>query len=272
MKVALTIAGSDPSGGAGVQADIKTMTLNGVYAQAVIAALTAQNTLGVYGSEAVSPQFLKSQLCAVFGDIFPDAVKIGMLGTEQNVVAVAEILKKYNAVNVVVDPVMAATSGASLADDGARKALAEKLLPLAALVTPNIPEAEYLAGIKIDGAEQMKLAAKKISSQCGAAVLVKGGHLAESCDDVLFYNGEITVFGGERVQTSNSHGTGCTLSSAIAANLAKGFGLKTSVLRAKRYLTGALKYGLNLGKGSGPVNHAFNLTGEFAAQAESLDD
>lgn len=256
MKCALTIAGSDSSGGAGIQADIKTMSALGVYAESVVTALTAQNTLGVSGVVATEPEFIRQQMDAVFEDIRPDAVKIGMLPTAGAVHAVAEGLRAWDAPIAVVDPVMVATSGAALAEGGAVAALNE-LLPLAHVATPNIPEAEVLSGMRIESRQGMLQAAHAILDSKGcAAVLVKGGHLAGTASDVLVQrSGAETWFESERIETKNTHGTGCTLSSAIAAYLAKGEELQNAVRLAKRYLTRAIKQNPGLGKGHGPVNH-----------------
>ena len=263
MKTALTIAGSDSSGGAGIQADIKTMTANGVYATSAITALTAQNTTGVYGILESTPEFLANQLDCVFTDIFPDAVKTGMVSSTALIAVIADKLRQYGARNIVVDPVMVATSGARLISEEAVDALKEKLLPLATLLTPNIPEAEVLSGMTISAPAGMERAARAISEQYGCAVLCKGGHQISDADDLLWRNGAGVWFRGRRIQNSNTHGTGCTLSSAIAANLAKGYDLDRSVQRAKDYISGALAAMLDLGKGSGPMDHMFDLKGEF---------
>lgn len=268
MKTALTIAGSDCSGGAGIQADIKTMTMNGVYAMSAVTALTAQNTTGVSGISEVSPDFLARQIDMIFDDIRPDAVKIGMVSNAELIRTIAEKLTLYQAANIVVDPVMAATSGANLMQSEAVSALKDCLLPLATLITPNIPEAEILSGMTIENENDMKKAAIIINGQCGCPVLLKGGHSVSDANDLLCGNGRTKWFCGKRIQNPNTHGTGCTLSSAIAANLAKGFDLDESVRRAKKYISGALAAMLGLGKGSGPMNHAFNLTGEFKEQAD----
>lgn len=264
MKTALSIAGSDCSGGAGIQADLKTMTMNGVYAMSVITALTAQNTTGVAGILEVSPEFLRQQIDMIFGDIRPDAVKIGMVSSSDLIETIAERLRFYGADKIVVDPVMVATSGSKLMETGAVTTLKEKLLPIATLVTPNIPEAEILSGMEIHTEEDMAAAAKSISDSYHCAVLLKGGHSVNDANDLLCANGETRWFYGKRIQNPNTHGTGCTLSSAIAANLAKGYSLETSVQRAKEYISGALAAMLDLGRGSGPMNHAFDLSGEFA--------
>ena len=263
MKTALTIAGSDSSGGAGIQADIKTMTANGVYATSAITALTAQNTTGVYGILESTPEFLANQLDCIFTDIFPDAVKTGMVSSTALIAVIADKLRQYGARNIVVDPVMVATSGARLISEEAVDALKETLLPLATLLTPNIPEAEVLSGMTIENATDMEKAARAISEQYGCAVLCKGGHQISDADDLLWREGAGVWFRGRRIQNSNTHGTGCTLSSAIASNLAKGYDLDQSVRRAKDYISGALAAMLDLGHGSGPMDHMFDLRGEF---------
>ncbi|MCB6499398.1 bifunctional hydroxymethylpyrimidine kinase/phosphomethylpyrimidine kinase [Colidextribacter sp. 210702-DFI.3.9] len=263
MKTALTIAGSDSSGGAGIQADIKTMTANGVYATSAITALTAQNTTGVYGILESTPEFLANQLDCIFTDIFPDAVKTGMVSSTALIAVIADKLRQYGARNIVVDPVMVATSGARLISEEAVDALKEKLLPLATLLTPNIPEAEVLSGMTISDPAGMERAARAISEQYGCAVLCKGGHQISDADDLLWREGAGVWFRGRRIQNSNTHGTGCTLSSAIASNLAKGYDLDQSVRRAKAYISGALAAMLDLGHGSGPMDHMFDLRGEF---------
>ena len=263
MKTALTIAGSDSSGGAGIQADLKTMTANGVYAMSAVTALTAQNTTGVTDILESTPLFLGEQLDAVFTDIFPDAVKIGMVSSAELIVVIAEKLKEYGAKNIVVDPVMVATSGAKLLREDAVEALCRELLPLAAVLTPNIPEAEILSGMTITDAAGMEAAARLISERYGCAVLCKGGHKVNDADDLLWRNGAGKWFHGRRIDNPNTHGTGCTLSSAIASNLAKGYDLDASVERAKAYISGALAAMLDLGHGSGPMNHMFALKGEF---------
>ncbi len=264
MKTALSIAGSDCSGGAGIQADLKTMTMNGVFAMSAVTALTAQNTTGVRAIMEVTPDFLKQQIDAVFEDIRPDAVKIGMVSSVGLIEAIGERLRFYDAQNIVVDPVMVATSGSALIASDAVDTLKKELLPLAAVVTPNIPEAEILAGCKIHGEYDMEQAARIISETYGCAVLCKGGHSINDANDLLYANGQSHWFYGKRIQNPNTHGTGCTLSSAIAANLAKGCDLNRAVGRAKDYISGALAAMLDLGKGSGPMNHAFDLSGEFS--------
>ena len=267
MKTALTIAGSDSSGGAGIQADIKTMTANGVYAMSAVTALTAQNTTGVADIMESTPDFLARQLDCVFTDIVPDAVKTGMVASVPLIEVIAAKLRQYGAGNLVVDPVMVATSGARLISEDAVAALKEQLLPLAVVLTPNIPEAEVLSGRTVAGAAGMEDAARAIGEAYGCAVLCKGGHRVSDADDLLWHNGKTVWFRGRRIDNPNTHGTGCTLSSAIAANLAKGFGLEAAVERAKAYISGALETMLDLGKGSGPMNHMFDLQSEFLKEA-----
>ncbi|MBQ2726705.1 MAG: bifunctional hydroxymethylpyrimidine kinase/phosphomethylpyrimidine kinase, partial [Clostridia bacterium] len=259
-----TIAGSDCSGGAGIQADIKTMTMNGVYAMSAITALTAQNTTGVRAIQESTPDFLKQQIDTVFEDIFPDAVKIGMVSSGGLIRVIADRLKYHKAKNIVVDPVMIASSGSALMKSDAVKVMTEELLPIASLVTPNIPEAEVLTGTAIKNREDMLTAAKEISDSFGCAILLKGGHSVNDANDLLYRDGEYRWFEGKRIENPNTHGTGCTLSSAIAANLAKGFTLDESVKRAKDYISGALAAMLDLGRGSGPMMHNFDLNSRFA--------
>lgn len=263
MKKALTIAGSDSSGGAGIQADIKTMMANGVFAMSAITALTAQNTTGVTGILEVSPEFLKEQIDCVFTDIRPDAVKIGMVSSSGLITAIAEKLKEYHAENIVVDPVMVATSGAKLISDDAVATLKEKLLPAADILTPNIPESEVLSGMQVKTEEDMIRAAETISMKYHCAVLVKGGHQLNDANDLLYRDGSYRWFHGKRIDNPNTHGTGCTLSSAIASNLAKGFSMDESVERAKEYISGALGAMLDLGGGSGPMDHGFDIQSRF---------
>ena len=270
MKTALTIAGSDSSGGAGIQADIKTMTMNGVYAMSAITALTAQNTTGVRSIIEATPEFLKDQIDAVFEDIRPDAVKIGMVSSGELVRVIADRLQTHKAKNIVVDPVMIASSGSALMKSDAVKILTEELLPIASLVTPNIPEANVLSEMVIANREDMLTAAKKIGNSFGCAVLLKGGHSINDANDLLYANGEYRWFEGKRIDNSNTHGTGCTLSSAIAANLAKGYDLESAIGRAKEYISGALAAMLDLGHGSGPMMHNFDLTSSFAKEKESV--
>lgn len=261
MKTALTIAGSDSSGGAGIQADLKTMTVHGVYGMSAITAITAQNTAGVYGILEVDKDFLIKQIDSVFTDIFPDAVKTGMLSSSEIIITVADKLKEYKARNIVVDPVMVSTSGAKLISEEAIDTLKERLLGAADLITPNIPEAEVLSGIKINSKEDMAKAADIIYAKFGCAVLCKGGHGVSDADDLLFDGKGFTWLFGERINNPNTHGTGCTLSSAIASNLAQGRSLETSVKYAKAYISEALGAMLDLGKGSGPLDHMFPIEG-----------
>ena len=263
MKAVLTIAGSDSSGGAGIQADLKTIAAHHLFGESVITALTAQNTLGVTGVLEVDPVFVGTQIDAVFDDIRPDAVKIGMVSSPAIVGAIADGLDRHKAANVVVDPVMVATSGSKLLQDSAIQILTGQLLPMAEVVTPNIPEAEILSGMTITDAAGMEAAAKCISEKYGCAVLCKGGHKVNDADDLLWRNGSGKWFHGERIANPNTHGTGCTLSSAIASNLAKGYPLDAAVERAKAYISGCLSAMLDLGKGSGPMDHMFALRGEF---------
>ena len=259
MKKVLTIAGSDCSGGAGIQADLKTMTAHGVYGMSVITALTAQNTTGVYGVSEASPEFVAQQLDCVFTDIRPDAVKIGMVSSAALIEVIAQKLIEYKAENVVVDPVMVATSGGVLMQNSAVKTLVEKLLPLADVITPNIPEAQSLCGFEIATHDDMLRAAEKLSSLCRGAVVIKGGHLSDCADDLLYHGGKSEWFSAERIDTQNTHGTGCTLSSAIACNLAKGYSLHEAYSLAKKYVFGAISAGLDLGKGNGPIDHCFEI-------------
>lgn len=263
MKTALTIAGSDSSGGAGIQADIKTMISNGVYAMSAVTALTAQNTTGVTAIMEVTPEFLAEELDNIFTDIYPDAVKIGMVSSGALLHVIAEKLQEYKACNIVVDPVMIATSGARLISEEAVEVLKNSLLPMASLVTPNIPEAEVLSGRKIVTPEDMIKAAALIGETYHCAVLCKGGHQLNDANDLLWKEGEYRWFQGERINNPNTHGTGCTLSSAIASNLAKGYELEAAVERAKKYISGALAAMLDLGKGSGPMDHGFDIHSEF---------
>ena len=269
MKTALTIAGSDSSGGAGIQADIKTMTANGVYAMSAITALTAQNTTGVYGIMEVTPEFLANQLDCIFTDIRPDAVKTGMVSSSALIEVIAQKLTQYKAENLVIDPVMVATSGAKLISDEAIETLKGKLLGLATLITPNIPEAQVLSGMDIRTAEDMERAAKAIYEAYGCAVLCKGGHQLNDANDLLYRNGDYKWFNGKRIDNPNTHGTGCTLSSAIASNLAKGYDLDTAVERAKAYISGALAAMLDLGQGSGPMDHGFDFRGKGFAEEKA---
>ncbi|MCR5605474.1 MAG: bifunctional hydroxymethylpyrimidine kinase/phosphomethylpyrimidine kinase [Treponema sp.] len=265
MQTALTIAGSDCSGGAGIQADIKTMTMNGVYAMTAITSLTAQNTQGVFAIQETSPDFLSKQIDSIVTDIFPDAVKTGMLASKDLIEVIVQKIKQYKLKNIVVDPVMVSTSGSKLINDDAIEILKKELFPLSTLITPNIPEAECILENKlyITNENDMEKAAKEIYEQYGCSVLLKGGHSVNDANDCLYGNisGEIKThwFYGKRINNPNTHGTGCTLSSAIASNLAKGLSLEDSIEKAKDYLSEALKAMLNLGKGRGPLMHNFKL-------------
>ena len=259
MKKVLTIAGSDCSGGAGIQADIKTITANKMYAMSVITALTAQNTTGVYGILDATPDFVAQQMDCVFTDIFPDAVKIGMVSSAEIIAVIAQKLREYGAKNIVVDPVMVSTSGCKLLSDTAMDALIHTLLPLGAVITPNIPEAEVLCGFPIRDEAGMIRAAEAISGFLPGAVLVKGGHLVNDATDLLYEKGSCRWFRSARIDTPNTHGTGCTLSSAIACGLAAGQSLERSIRAAKDYLTGALAARLDLGKGAGPMDHTYRI-------------
>lgn len=255
MKKILSIAGSDCSGGAGIQADIKTITVHKMYAMSVITALTAQNTLGVQDVCETSPEFVSKQLNCVFEDISPDAVKIGMVSSKEIIEAIADKLEEYNAKNIVVDPVMFSTSGQSLMSEDAMDALKTKLLPLADIITPNLFEAQGLCGFEINNKEDMILAAEEIAKTLDVYILIKGGHLKDSADDLLYFKGQAIWFTGDRIDNPNNHGTGCTLSSAIACNLGDGLDMEESVQKAKDYITRALNARLDLGSGSGPLNH-----------------
>ncbi|SMB88003.1 hydroxymethylpyrimidine/phosphomethylpyrimidine kinase [Desulfonispora thiosulfatigenes DSM 11270] len=259
MKTALTIAGSDCSGGAGIQADLKTFSAHGVFGMSVITAITAQNTQGVSAVENLSAEMVSKQIEAIFTDIEVDAVKIGMVSETKIIKTIAENLKKYQAQNVVVDPVMISKSGFDLLQPEAKEALISHLLPLAEVVTPNIPEAEVIVGMKIDTVEDMEKAALLIHKMGPKKVLVKGGHLTEDAIDVLYDGKKITHYTSERINTKNTHGTGCTLSSAITANLAKGANVEEGVREAKEYITTAIRHSLALGKGYGPTNHFYSL-------------
>ena len=269
MKTALTIAGSDSSGGAGIQADIKTMLANGVYAMSAITALTAQNTTGVTAILNATPEFLGQEIDSIFTDIRPDAVKIGMVSEAPLIEMIAGKLREYHAQNIVVDPVMVATSGARLISADAIDTLKKQLLPMADILTPNIPETMELTGQTITSEQDMKIAARTIFDRYGCAVLVKGGHQLSDANDLLCDSDGFHWFRGHRIRNSNTHGTGCTLSSAIAANLAKGFSLTDSVHRAKIYISGALGAMLELGAGSGPMDHGFAISNAYTVEAEA---
>lgn len=259
MKKVLTIAGTDPTGGAGIQADLKTMMAHKVYGMSIITALVAQNTTGVRDIMEVTPQFLNEQFDCVFEDIYPDAIKIGMVSSPVLIETIVTKLKQYPVKNIVVDPVMVSTSGSRLLADNALKLLKESLIPHATIVTPNIPEAQVLADILIDSKSTMIKAAEKIGSFYNGYILLKGGHFENRADDLLYYQGNILWLESNKINNPNTHGTGCTLSSAIASNLAIGYSMDESVIRAKEYITGALNANLDLGKGSGPLNHCWRM-------------
>lgn len=266
MKTVLTIAGSDCSGGAGIQADIKTITAHKLYAMSAITALTAQNTTGVYGIMDVTPEFLGNELNCIFNDIYPDAIKIGMVSSSELICTIAYSLKEHKAKKIVLDPVMVSTSGSRLLAEDAAETLINKLMPLADIITPNIPEAEVLSGIKIDTVSDMESAALKISEKYKGAILIKGGHNLNDANDLLYADGKMEWINGERINNNNTHGTGCTLSSAIASSLALGYDLPQAVRNAKKYISGALRANLNLGKGSGPLDHTFAITSMFKGE------
>lgn len=259
MQTVLTIAGSDCSGGAGIQADIKTITAHGMYAMSAITALTAQNTTGVYGVQEATPEFVGQQIDCIVKDIWPNAVKIGMISSKEIMEVIAAKLEAYELKNIVLDPVMISTSGSKLMSDDAIETLCKKVMPKASLITPNLHEAASLANMQIHTKEEMIQAAEKIRNFYKGAILIKGGHLEETADDLLYVEGSVTWFEARRIENPNTHGTGCTLSSAIACNLAAGFDMKTSVARGKEYITGAIAANLNLGAGSGPLNHCYRI-------------
>lgn len=259
LKTALTIAGSDSSGGAGIQADLKTMTSLGVFGMSAITSLTAQNTTGVSGLFPVDAEFIRKQIDAVFQDIPPDAIKIGMLYSSELIIEIANKLKEYKAKNVVLDPVMVATSGAKLLQDDAIETLKNDLFPLVDVITPNIPESEIISNMEIVDEKGMEIAAKEIFDKYNVKVLLKGGHSINDANDLLYDGNEMIWFKGNKIDNENTHGTGCTLSSAIASYIAKGLELKDAIKSAKEYISGALNANLNLGKGSGPLNHMWNL-------------
>ena len=258
MKKVLTIAGSDPSGGAGIQADLKTMEAHGVYGMSVITALTAQNTMGVTGKYPVPADFVEAQLNSVYEDIFPEAVKIGMLPDIEVMRVVKNILLAKGQKNIVLDPVLSSTSGTSLSAEDSKEYLKNELFPVCSLITPNVPEAEKLTGMKICSEKNVETAAKKLGERYGCSVLIKGGHLTSNdgySKDCLYNRGNFEWFSTRRIDNPNTHGTGCTLSSAIACNLALGYELTEAVKRAKAYLTKCIEKGLDLGKGRGPLEH-----------------
>lgn len=258
MYRALTIAGSDSCGGAGIQADLKSFSANGVYGMSVITAITAQNTMGVFGIQDVEPQMIEKQIDVIFEDIRVDAVKIGMVSKIESIKPIANALNKVEDLcDIVLDPVMISKSGFNLLSPDAKETLVKELFPLATLITPNLPEAEEILGVEIKNLEQMKDAAKKLIELGPKAVLVKGGHLEDDATDLLYDGNEFALFPQERINTTHTHGTGCTLSSAIAANIAKKMNIKDAVGEAKNYITGAIKNGFELGKGVGPTHHFY---------------
>lgn len=263
MKKVLTIAGSDCSGGAGIQADIKTITAHKMYAMSVITALTAQNTTGVYGVLESTPEFVAQQLDCIFTDIIPDSIKIGMVSNSQIIKVIVEKLKQYHAKNIVIDPVMVSTSGSKLLSEDAVNTLINELLPLGTVITPNIPETEVLCGFQVKNETDMIQAAREISKHYQGSILIKGGHLVNDAVDLLYENSNIYWFKSERINNPNTHGTGCTLSSAIACNLAKGHTLEESIRNGKNYLTGALRDMLDLGQDRGPLNHMYGINTVF---------
>ncbi len=259
MKNLLTIAGSDSCGGAGIQADIKTFSAHKVYGMSVITAVTAQSTQGVFAVQDIDPKMIKKQIEAVFEDISVHGIKIGMVSRTQTIKTIAKTLKKYPHNNLVVDPVMISKSGFDLLQPEAKAALIEYLLPMATIVTPNLPEAEEISGMAITSLEDMKIAARKIHSMGPKYVLIKGGHLEGEAVDILFDGTEFKSYISERIATKNTHGTGCTLSSAIAANLGNGKDIHEAVESAKTYITTAIKHSFSIGKGPGPVHHFYQL-------------
>lgn len=259
MKKVLTIAGTDPTGGAGVQADLKTMMAHKVFGMSIITALVAQNTTGVRDIMEVTPKFLNEQFDCVFKDIYPDAIKIGMVSSPLLIKAIVAKLKQYPVKNIVVDPVMVSTSGSRLLANEALTLLKDTLIPLASIITPNLPEAQVLTNMIINSKDSMIEAAIKISKTYNGYILIKGGHFEDRADDLLYYHGNITWFENEKINNPNTHGTGCTLSSAIASNLALGYSMEECVAKAKGYVSGALEANLDLGKGSGPLNHCWEM-------------
>lgn len=260
----LTIAGSDSGGGAGIQADLKTISAIGCYGMSVITALTAQNTQGVTGIHAIPPSFAAEQMSAVFTDIGADAVKIGMLYSAELIEVVAQQLQKHGAKKIVLDPVMVAQSGDKLLQDDAIEAIKKHLIPLVDVVTPNIPEAEVLLNRKLQQIQDMQDAAKALSVLGSRSILIKGGHLKKNdSTDLLYLSAEdrVVVLEGQRTETRNTHGTGCTLSSAIASYMAKGHDIEDAVRKAKTYISNAIRAGAvyTIGQGHGPVHHFFEF-------------
>jgi hydroxymethylpyrimidine/phosphomethylpyrimidine kinase len=259
MKHVLTIAGSDTCGGAGIQADLKTFSAQGTYGMSVITAVTVQNTQGVFGCQDISPDIIRGQIDAIFSDIQVSAVKIGMVSQIDTIHAIADKLQEYHPENVVVDPVMISKSGFDLMQPDAKDTLIQRLIPLAYVLTPNLPEAEVITGLKINDLASMEQAARMISKMGAKNVLIKGGHLEDDATDLLFDGEKIITLHSDRIATKNTHGTGCTLSSAIAANLARGKSVEEAVRAAKAYITVAIEHSLAIGKGVGPTNHFYEL-------------
>ncbi|MEG1003274.1 bifunctional hydroxymethylpyrimidine kinase/phosphomethylpyrimidine kinase [Clostridium sp.] len=260
MFRALTIAGSDCSGGAGIQADLKSFSANGVFGMSVITAITAQNTKGVFGIQDINEDMIRDQIRVIFDDIRVDAVKIGMVSKIESIKAIGQALKEVSDVKkIVVDPVMVSKSGFKLLSEDAKDTLIEELFPIATLITPNLPEAEEILGVEIKTLEDMKEAAIKLKELGPKYVLVKGGHLEDDATDLLYDGENFTYYSQERINSKNTHGTGCTLSSAIAANLAKGMNIQDAVKEGKRYITVAIEHGIELGHGVGPTNHFYEL-------------
>jgi hydroxymethylpyrimidine/phosphomethylpyrimidine kinase len=254
MKKVLTIAGSDSCGGAGIQADLKTMSALGVYGMSVITAITAQNTVGVQDVMEMTPKIIEAQIRSIFDDINVDAVKIGMVSNIEAIAVIKKLLTDYKAKNIVVDPVMVSKSGYFLLKPEAEEAIKE-LISIADVVTPNIPEAEVLTGMKIENAEEMKKATVKIKEMGAKNILIKGGHRCNDANDILLYGDNFITLEGHRIDTKNTHGTGCTLSSAIASHLAKGHSIKEALMLSKEYITKAIENSFSIGEGVGPVGH-----------------
>nr|WP_297172531.1 bifunctional hydroxymethylpyrimidine kinase/phosphomethylpyrimidine kinase [uncultured Agathobaculum sp.] len=255
MKTVLSIAGTDPSGGAGIQADLKTIEAHGLYGMAAVTAVIAQNTTGVYAMQAVSPELVAKQIDCVFEDIRPDAVKLGMLYSAEIIYTVAERLCAHHAKNVVLDPVLISSSGHTLSCANALPVMMEHILPLCTLITPNLHEVSAMTGRSIGTRAEMEQAARQLALCTNGGILIKGGHLADCADDLLYNDGGLHWLHAPRIENPNTHGTGCTLSSSIACNLALGVSLSGSVKRAKRYLTACIQFGLDLGHGPGPLQH-----------------
>ncbi|MBK5251506.1 MAG: bifunctional hydroxymethylpyrimidine kinase/phosphomethylpyrimidine kinase [Peptostreptococcaceae bacterium] len=259
MKKALTIAGSDSSGGAGIQADLKTFSAHGIFGMSVITAVTAQNTQGVLAVQDITPEIIQKQIEAIFDDIAVDALKIGMVSQTETINIIGSTLKIYNPKSIVLDPVMISKSGCNLLQPEATEALIRILLPLAIIITPNIPEAEVLTGMKIGSLKDMESAARRIHDMGPQNVLIKGGHRIDDATDIFWDGANFKRLSSRRIVTKNTHGTGCTLSSAIASNLATGFGIEEAVVKAKAYITIAIEHSLSIGKGVGPTHHFYEL-------------